>query len=425
MKHAHASRQAVRRPMDEARLTMGRLSPTKLGLEKIFRRICRIAAETLRVERAGIWLFMHDGSELRCAMLFELSREEFSEGTTLQVADFPAYFESLRVRKTIPAEFAAQDPRTGELLESYLAPLHIEAMLDAPILLDGEVIGVVCHEHVGQPREWTTEERDFAGSVADTLAMKIKGAEIVDAQRVRQLDADRRAAFRQRDGLAHLAAGVAHDFRNLLTVVTGSAQELRLVGGDRREIVELADLTLDAARRGASLAGQLMELARDQAGHPKVLDAVQVAEDVLSLLQQAVGERHQVELTGAVAAGRVFMDREQLERVLMNLVVNARDAMADGGIIHVRVNGRDHGPPDATATRDVVIEVQDSGPGIEPSILPQIFDPFFSTKARHQGAGLGLAIVRHIVELAGGTIEVDSRPGEGTTFLVRLPRVAG
>jgi signal transduction histidine kinase len=328
------------------------------------------------------------------------------------------------VRKTIPAEHAVQDPRTSELAEAYLAPLGIEAMLDAPILLDGEVIGVVCHEHVHRPREWTTEERDFAGSVADCVALKIKGAEIIESQRIRQLDAERQAAYRQRDGIANLAAGVAHDFRNLLTIVTGSARELKLVADRPPDVAELADTILAAAARGANLASQLMELAREHAGNPQVLDVVEATERVLDLLQQAAGPRHRVELSGAPFAGHVFLDPHHLERILLNLVVNARDAMTEGGLI--RVTFHDGRPDDpAPENHEVLLEVRDTGPGIPPEILPRIFEPFFSTKPRHEGSGLGLAVVRHLVELIGGTVEVESRVGEGTAFRLRLPRVAG
>jgi signal transduction histidine kinase len=424
MKVIKTSREFARRPMDDARLAMARLSPVHTELEQVFRRICRLAADTISVERVGIWLFVHERTALHCAALYERSRGEFSAGTTLQVADFPAYFESVASRKTIPAESAADDPRTRDLLETYLQPLGIAAMLDASILLDDEVAGVVCHEHVGGPREWTTEERDFAGSVADIVALKLQGARLEEAQRLRQLGVAQQAAFRQRDSLAQLAAGVAHDFRNLLTIVLGNAEEIRLEAAEQPAIVALASTVLEAARRGSALSAQLMELAHNQAGHPRVLDVVEALTRALPLLQQAAGARHRVEFSHDENIGRVFIDAAQLDRVVLNLVVNARDAMPEGGTIRMRL-GEEPATAPALNRRMVMIEVRDTGRGMDPAVLSRIFDPFFTTKSREGSSGLGLAVVKHVVELAGGHVAVESVPGTGATFRVFLPRVAG
>jgi signal transduction histidine kinase len=410
--------------LDDARLAMARLSPSRIELEEILRRICQISSDALAVERVGIWLFVGERTALSCVTLFERARDQYSGGATLQVADFPSYFEALESRRTIPAESAGHDPRTTELQETYLVPLGIEALLDAPILLDGVVVGVVCHEHVGGPREWSTEERDFAGTVADLVVLKMKGAELEQARRLRQTDAARQAEFRQRSQVAQLAAGVAHDFRNVLAVVIGSADEIRHAAAEQPEIARLAEDTLVAARRGADLAQQLMDLARNQAGNPRVVDPSQALATVLPLLQQSVGGRHQIEFTRGEPVGRVFVDPTQMERVVLNLVANARDAMAEGGVIHVRL-GEKSVSEAVHNGHMVMLEVRDSGAGIDPSVLPRIFDPFFTTKARQAGSGLGLAVVKHVVEMAGGRVEVESAPGKGSTFRVLLPRVAG
>ena len=138
------------RRTEQARLEIARLDPAG-GLVAVFRRACELAAETLEVERVGVWMFADDGKALRCVNLYERSRGEHSEGVTIRVADFPSYFAALEQRKSIPAEAAATDPRTAELCEPYLKPLGITSMLDAPIFQNGGVIGVVCHEHTGPP----------------------------------------------------------------------------------------------------------------------------------------------------------------------------------------------------------------------------------------------------------------------------------
>ena len=145
-------------------------------LRESFQQICRIAAETIEVERVGVWLYSTERDAIRCACLYERSRDTFSDGVTLLVEDFPEYFSALEERKAIPAEAASHDPRTAGLKSAYLDPLGITSLLDAPIFLAGRIVGVVCHEHTGPLREWTTEERDFAGSMADFVALKMKGA---------------------------------------------------------------------------------------------------------------------------------------------------------------------------------------------------------------------------------------------------------
>jgi len=409
-----------RRPMDDARLRISRLSPAKLELPELFRKLTEIAADTLAVERAGIWLLVNQRSAIRCVCLFERSKRLFSEGATLRVADFPSYFASLKVRKTVPAESAAHDPRTNELQATYLAPLGITSMLDAPILIDGEMQGVVCHEHVGPSREWTTEERDFAGSVADLVALKLKGAEIEKLRRiVRDLDTDR-AVQRQRESIAHMAAGVAHDFRNLLVIIGGYAQEISHEAVPDSTVARHAREILQTVARGTALTAELTAIGREESGQPQVVDPGEHLAAFLPALQKAVGDRHTIDFQRAAAIGRAFIEPSQLERIISNLVLNARDAMTAGGAITVTL-----GSGLLEESGHVMLAVSDTGGGIEPAVLARIFDPFFTTKARDRGSGLGLTIVQQAVERAGGDLRVENRPGEGATFVVLLPRVSG
>lgn len=408
-----------RRPMDDARLRIARLSPVKLELSEVFRQLCEIAADTLAVERAGIWLFVHHRTAIRCVCLFERTKRLISEGATLRVADFPNYFASLKVRKTVPAESAAHDPRTNELQAPYLAPLGITSLLDAPILIDGEMQGVVCHEHVGPVREWATEERDFAGSVADLVALKIKRAEIEKLRRiVRDLDTDR-AAQRERESIASLAAGVAHDFRNLLVVINGFAEEITFDATAGSKTDQHAREIMATVERGTALTGELLAIARDQGGQPQVLDPCDHVTAFLPALQKAVGGRHTIDFKREPGIGRVFIEPSQLERIVMNLVLNARDAMTAGGTITVSLT--DGQPP---GNGHIMLAVSDTGGGIDPAFQERIFDPFFTTKPRDRGTGLGLTIVRQAVDRAGGDLRVENRPGQGATFRVQLPRVS-
>jgi len=260
---------------------------------------------------------------LRCVDLYERSKKSHSAGVTLQVKDFPEYFAALERRKTVPAEVALTDPRTVGLTDAYLGPLGITSMLDASIFIGGEVVGVLCHEHIGPPREWTTEERDFAGSMADLLALKIRAAEMEDARQVLRTQAMQLSEAKRLESLAEMAAGVAHDFTNIL-----------------------------------------------------------------------------------------------------NLVLNARDAMPDGGSIALVLDEVDDRDEDGKPGRFVLIAVRDTGTGIAADLMDKIFDPLFSTKPRGQGTGLGLAVANQIVVSAGGFIRVETAGGQGSSFRVYLPRVS-
>lgn len=420
MKRRYQSDNLPRRPLEEARLKISRLSPRKLGLTATFQHVCRIAAEAIGVDRAGIWFLVEEQTVLRCACLYERGKDRFSEGTVLRVADFPGYFEHLGIRKTIPADHAEMDPRTDELTKAYLQPLGITSLLDAVILQNDRLVGVVCHEHTGPHREWTTEERDFAGSVADLIAFKLQSAKLAELQAQLLHTATDISAYQQKVTLTHLAAGVAHDFRNLLTIIKGYARLIETDGSATPAVRQMGEHIEEAARRGEALSADLMALSGNQAARPAALDVTAVVQQVAPLLRQAAGAQHPLTMQLAEDTGRVFIDPLQLERVLLNLVTNARDAMPSGGEIKIRV-ARVGTAESAHPGHGVELTVSDTGTGLDPALRERIFEPFFSTKPRNQGTGLGLAIVRSAVESAGGRIEVSSVPGQGTSFRITLP----
>jgi two-component system cell cycle sensor histidine kinase/response regulator CckA len=412
-----------RRPLEEARLKIARLAPKKLGLTETFQQICRIAAEAIAVERVGIWLFVEGHSAIRCACVYERSQGRYTEGAVLRLADFPSYFEHLQIRKTIPAENAVIDPRTDELVKAYLEPLGIISLLDAVILHHDQSIGVVCHEHTGPAREWTTEERDFAGSVADLIAFKIQGAKLAEVQQQLNQTAADLASHQQRVKLAHMAAGVAHDFRNLLTVIKGYASIITDDPGATAPLQNMSRQIQQTARKGEALTADLMALSGNQTGHPAVIDLAANLRALLPHLRQCAGARHPVEVHLPERIGRVFIDPLQLERIVLNLVANARDAMPAGGPVTVTLSA---GAVDAPGQPGswAVLEIMDRGSGIPPALQERIFEPFFTTKSRDQGTGLGLAIVKTGVEMAGGQVQLVSELGQGSTFRILLPCVA-
>ncbi len=228
------------------------------------------------------------------------------------------------------------------------------------------------------------------------------------------------------EAIGRLAGGVAHDFNNLLTAIKGHAELLlhdpsaRTTSGDLEEISKAAD-------RAAALTRKLLAFSRQQIFAPEVLDLNQVVLDTDRLLRPLIGEHIRFE-TDLGNIGAVRGDRGQIEQVLLNLVVNARDAMPDGGQLTVstynlRVDAHNPLPyPYVVSGRYVVIRVTDSGHGMDAETLSHIFEPFFTTKEMGKGSGLGLSTAYGLVKQSGGYLIPESEPGRGAAFLLLLPR---
>ena len=232
------------------------------------------------------------------------------------------------------------------------------------------------------------------------------------------------------ESIGRLAGGIAHDFNNLLTVINGYSQLLlaKLSPGDplRASLAEI----YKAGDRAAGLTRQLLAFSRKQVLQPRVLDLNRVVEEMRGMLGRLVGEDVKVRIALNAGSETVHADPHQLEQVIMNLAVNARDAMPHGGKLWIETStverGESHVPshPEACAGRYVVLAVRDSGMGMDDATRQRIFEPFFTTKEAGKGTGLGLSMVHGMVEQSGGHVEVYSELGRGTTFKIYLPALA-
>ncbi len=252
--------------------------------------------------------------------------------------------------------------------------------------------------------------------LADTTTQRQLEAQLAHAQKIQ--------------AVGQLAAGIAHDFNNLLTAVLGAADEIAARTSNAESAEDAAQIRA-AAERGAGLVRQLLAFGRQQDLQPQVLD-VNVALTVLSgLLRRLLGGGVRLELVLEAADCRVMVDPTQLDQVLVNLAVNARDAMSGRGMLALHsaqtrlqrplLREGETIPPG----RYVMIEVRDTGCGMAPELLPRIFDPFFTTKRELGGSGLGLSTVHGIVRQSNGFISVESTLGVGTQFRIYLPRWEG
>jgi PAS domain S-box-containing protein len=247
-----------------------------------------------------------------------------------------------------------------------------------------------------------------------------------DVTVVKELEAKLQQAQRL-EALGRLAGGIAHDFNNMLTAIQGNTQ-LLLLDADEPEAREHLEEIDRAAARAADLTSQLLAFSRRQMLAPRVLSVAEIVADMESMVYRLLGDQVELSFEYAPDAGNVRADPTQLSQILINLVVNARDAITGKGRIGVRVANRsiqqaeDHRrlPPPGEY---VVLTVEDSGHGMDEETRENLFEPFFTTKQEGKGTGLGLATVYGIIKQSGGHIEVETALGEGSRFQVYLPRV--
>jgi nitrogen-specific signal transduction histidine kinase len=247
-----------------------------------------------------------------------------------------------------------------------------------------------------------------------------------DQERIRG-EAQRRQASRM-EAVGQLAGGIAHDFNNLLTAILGYAQLLSERPLGEAALAEVAEIDR-AAERAASLTRQLLAFSRQQVQRIAVFVLNDVVSDTESMLARLLGEDVRITKELAPDLGRVKADPAQIEQMLVNLAVNARDAMPKGGTLRIETCNVDldeayvAAHPAGTPGPYVMLAVSDDGCGMDPATLARIFEPFFTTKPAGKGTGLGLATVYGIVKQSGGFVWVYSDPGHGSTFRIYLPRV--
>jgi PAS domain S-box-containing protein len=230
------------------------------------------------------------------------------------------------------------------------------------------------------------------------------------------------------EAVGRLTAGIAHDFNNLLTAINGFAELARLQPGLNDDVLELMDKVLDAGRRAAGLVRQLLAFSRKQIIEPQVLDLNSVVEDMSKMLRHIIGEDVRLRTRLAPGLWPVVADLAQIEQVVVNLAVNARDAMPRGGELTIETASMtlDEGYVvshlEVKPGEYVLLAVSDTGVGMSREVQTHIFEPFFTTKESGKGTGLGLATAYGIIKQGGGDIQVYSEEGVGTTFKIYLPR---
>jgi PAS domain S-box-containing protein len=262
---------------------------------------------------------------------------------------------------------------------------------------------------------------------AEARVMRIYGA-VQDITQIKQLEQQLSQAHKM-EAIGHLAGGIAHDFNNLLTVILGNTELLLDPTTPIEALRENAKQIQDAMKRAAALTRQLLAFSRQQVLEPRQLNINTVVNEMRQLLHRLIGEGIDLVTRLDWDVGSVHADPSQIEQVIMNLAVNARDAMPGGGTLAIQTSNVVFDDADTPTQhgvgrgRYVMLTISDTGMGMDAQTRARIFEPFFTTKAPGKGTGLGLATVHGIVAQSRGAITVESAPNQGSTFAIYLPQM--
>ena len=373
--------------------------------------------------------------------------------------DFGSYFDNLRQGETVVVADVTEDRRTTAYAAD-LEAIGARAFINLPIFEQGRFVALL---YVGQtePRAWTDDEILFVRDVTERIRAATERAQgekdlrvsearanaYADALRalnetLEQRVTERTAELMQAEELlrqsqkmeavGQLTGGLAHDFNNLLAGISGSLELMntRIGQGRLKDVDKYMVAAQGASKRAAALTHRLLAFSRRQTLDPKATNVNTLVSGMLELIQRTVGPSVQVETVCMSDLWPTLVDPSQLENALLNLCINARDAMPAGGRITIETDHRwiDREAAqrqDMPAGQYLALSVSDTGTGMSPEVIAKAFDPFFTTKPLGQGTGLGLSMIYGFAKQSGGQVRIHSSVGEGTTVSIYLPRHQG
>ncbi|MGA1474106.1 MAG: ATP-binding protein [Prochlorothrix sp.] len=432
-------------------------------LTQAFQKINSVAAQTLGVSRVSIWLYNPEQTALICQASYATSADRCDQGTSLALHDHPIYFEALNRESMLVAHNAQADCRLQELVESYLKPSHVTALLDVAIHFQGQLVGVLCLEQVGEPRFWVVEEQNFARYLSTAISMAMAAQE--RARQQETLQQAKEMADAANRAKSDFLANMSHELRTPLNAILGFTQLMsrdRSLSPEHRQPVDIINRS---GQHLIDLINNVLEMSRIESGRvsfePEEFDLGEILEGIESLFQARAIEQGlslHCKLQCQLACHEecrgegnlrlwVVADRQKMQQVLINLLGNALKFTTEGHVsLTAQIRTRDPDktsslPPLETVLTEAALDlapdqsrtaavlqlvVEDTGEGIEPEALETLFEAFTQTttgRRQSEGTGLGLSISQRLVEVMGGQIQVSSEVGQGTRFQVDLPVV--
>lgn len=417
-------------------------------LQKAYRLVINSLHKGLNIQRAGVWFVESDYSEINCQLLIDTYHDTEIESLAISSADYPQYFDALRGERAILAHDAHTDSSTSEFSEGYLTPLEINSMLDVPIRHKGEMIGIICCEHIGNSRQWTEDEATFSSSLADLIgrainahAFKESEQELHDInekleQRIKERTAQLVVAEKMA-ALGNLVAGIAHEVNTPLGIgitassaVTDAIKNLEKAMNEGRlseslfksflqESYELLFMLESNLGRAANLIQHFKQTAVDHSDQNiHIFDVNKsLGSLVLSLKTEVAKYGVKVKLDIADKL-TIYSYPSAWSQIFSNLILNScihAFKNNDNPEINIKIS---------TSKDKIIVEFSDNGCGISAENIDKIMLPFFTTNRGNGGTGLGMSIVYNLItEQLKGSIEIKSELGKGIQVLIECPLV--
>lgn len=381
--------------------------------QALIRAAAPLIAEAMQADAVMVFTLTPDRRDLECVSSFGIADEAVAR---IRVANDPGVLAGyvMAHREPVAMRDIDQETRFGMIPE--IRALGLRSALCVPLFGRGDLIGELTVRSRA-PRDWNEDDIHFLQSVAHIVATAIQ----------RTTAEEHLLHMLRLESLGQLTGGVAHDFNNLLMVITGNLQMLEDLTAGCPEALELSRQAASAAERGAMLTRKLLAFARKQTLNPRPFDLNHLVREVRELVQRTLGENITVRAVLDASLPVLLADPAQVETALVNLALNARDAMPNGGQLTLetrRVTMDEDlaaADPELKPGEYAMLGVTDSGAGMAPEVAQRAFEPFFTTKGAGQGSGLGLSMVYGFARQSGGTVNIYSEPGHGTSVKLYLP----